>query len=131
MILVDTGAWFAAVTPSDPNHPHAAAFLASNRDPLVTSDSIIDETLTLLRARGEHRRALPLGERFFTGEVAEIVYLTEEDVQQAWETFRSCADKDWSFTDCASKVFCERLSIETAFAFDRHFKQFGNVAVVP
>jgi len=25
----------------------------------------------------------------------------------------------------------ERLSINTAFAFDEHFRQFGNVAVVP
>jgi len=131
MIFVDTGAWFAAVTPSDSNHSHAAAFLASNRDPLVTSDYIIDETLTLLRARGEHRRALLLGEQFFAGEVAEIAYLTETDVRQAWETFRSYADKEWSFTDCTSKVLCERLSIETAFAFDRHFKQFGKLAVVP
>jgi predicted nucleic acid-binding protein len=131
MIFVDTGAWFAAVTPSDPNHPHAAAFLASNRDPLITSDYVIDETLTLLRARGEYRRALLLGEQFFAGEVAEIAYLTEADVQQAWETFRHYADKNWSFTDCASKVLCDRLGVKTAFAFDRHFKQFGNVTVVP
>ncbi|MDT7605420.1 MAG: uncharacterized protein QOF61_3417 [Acidobacteriota bacterium] len=49
----------------------------------------------------------------------------------AWEIFRDYADKDWSFTDCASKALIERLGIKTAFAFDRHFRQFGSVTVVP
>jgi predicted nucleic acid-binding protein len=131
MIFVDTGAWFAAVTPSDPTHPHASAFLAANQEQLITTDYVIDETLTLLRARGEYRRALALGERLFAGDVAEVVYLTEEDVRRAWEVFRSYADKEWSFTDCASRAIIERLGIKTAFAFDRHFRQFGNVTVVP
>lgn len=131
MIFVDTGAWFAAVVPSDPNHPHAAAFLASNQEPLITSDFIIDETLTLLRARGEHSRALALGERFFAGEIAEITYLSEADVRRAWAIFRDYNDKGWSFTDCASKALTDRLGIQTAFAFDRHFRQFGSIKVVP
>jgi len=45
--------------------------------------------------------------------------------------FRDYADKRWSFTDCTSKVVMERLGIRTAFAFDHHFKQFGDVKVVP
>ena len=131
MIFVDTGAWFAAVTPSDPNHPHASAFLASNREPLITTDYVIDETLTLLRARGEHQRALVFGGRLFAGDVADVVFLTEEDVRHAWEVFRDYADKEWSFTDCASRALIEKLGIKTAFAFDRHFRQSGNVTVVP
>jgi len=52
-------------------------------------------------------------------------------VQAAWEVFRQFRDKQWSFTDCVSRVVIERLSIPAAFAFDEHFRQFGNVAVVP
>ena len=40
-------------------------------------------------------------------------------------------DKQWSFTDCTSRVVIDRLSLPTAFAFDEHFRQFGNVTVVP
>jgi uncharacterized protein len=58
MIFVDTGAWFAAIVPTDPNHQRAASFLATNREPLITTDYVVDETLTLLRARGERQRAL-------------------------------------------------------------------------
>ena len=44
------------------------------------------------------------------------------------ETF---SDKEWSFTDCTSRVLMEKLRIERAFAFDQHFLQFGGVKVVP
>ena len=131
MIFVDTGAWFAAVTPTDPNHKPAAVFLSANREPLITTDYVVDETLTLLRARGERQRALILGERFFAGEVAEIYHLTPEDVHRAWEVFRDYADKDWSFTDCASKIILAKHNVTAVFAFDHHFRQFGTVMVVP
>jgi len=45
--------------------------------------------------------------------------------------FRRFRDKGWSFTDCTSRVVIDRLSIPTAFALDQHFRQFGNVTVVP
>ncbi|HEX9987631.1 MAG TPA: hypothetical protein VGE45_04035, partial [Chloroflexia bacterium] len=58
-------------------------------------------------------------------------YLIEEDILTAWQVFRTYADKEWSFTDCTSKVVIEKLGITHAFAFDQHFRQFGTVAVVP
>jgi predicted nucleic acid-binding protein len=58
MIFVDTGAWYASLVPTDPDHATAVQWLASNHSPLLTTDYIIDETLTLLRARGERKRAL-------------------------------------------------------------------------
>lgn len=131
MIFVDTGAWFAAAVPSDHNHAAAARWLAANSEPLLTTDYVVDETLTLLRARGERTRALLLGEGFFGGRLANIHTPEEADVLAAWEVFRRFGDKDWSFTDCASKAVMERLGVRQAFAFDHHFKQFGSVAVAP
>lgn len=49
----------------------------------------------------------------------------------AWQVFHDFDDKDWSFTDCTSKVLIEQFGIETAFTFDHHFRQFGTVVVVP
>ncbi|HEY0322565.1 MAG TPA: PIN domain-containing protein [Pyrinomonadaceae bacterium] len=131
MIFVDTGAWFAATVPTDPNHERAASFLAANHEPLLTTDYVIDETLTLLRARGERQRSLLLGERFFADELAGVYYLTEEDLRLSWEVFRDYTDKNWSFTDCTSKVIIEKHSLTHAFAFDQHFKQFGNINIIP
>ena len=131
MVFVDTSAWFAAVVPSDPNHPRAANWLATNSEVLITTDYIIDETLTLLRARGERQRAKLLGKKFFDGSIAEIYFLTEEDIRQAWAIFEQYDDKGWSFTDCSSKVMIDEMNISQAFAFDHHFHQFGTVQVVP
>jgi hypothetical protein len=63
--------------------------------------------------------------------VARIEYVTVEDITRTWEVFRQYDDKDWSFTDCTSKVIIERLGITQAFAFDGHFEQFGTVIRVP
>ena len=90
-----------------------------------------DETLTLLRVRGEKNRALVLGKRFFRHDLAEVHKITNFDVTLAWQTFEQFDDKSWSFTDYTSKVVMEQLGIRVAFAFDHHFHQFGTIQVVP
>ena len=84
MIFVDTGAWFAALVPTDPEHTNATEWLSENSSPLLTTDYVIDETLTLLRARGERTRALLLGARFFRDGLAEIHKITALDLELAW-----------------------------------------------
>jgi hypothetical protein len=93
MIFVDTGAWYASLVPTDPDHRRAMTWLAANDSLLLTTDYIIDETLTLLRVRGERKRALHLGERFFRHGLAEIHKITAEDLLRAWETFQQFDDK--------------------------------------
>jgi len=88
MIFVDTGAWFASIVPSDSDHQNSIVWLTNNTQSLVTTDYVIDETLTLLRARGESKRAITLGEAFFSGKLATIYYLTEEDIRLTWQIFR-------------------------------------------
>jgi len=131
LVFVDSGAWFAAVVPWDANHGAASAWFRLNERPLITTDYVLDETLTLLRARGEGQRAIALGHRFFAGELATLHYLTPGEIQAAWQTFRGFRDKDWSFTDCTSKVVIEQLGCSRAIAFDEHFRQFGTVLVEP
>jgi uncharacterized protein len=86
--------------------------------------------LTLLRVRKEADRALALGEQLFGQRLAELYLLQEGDLREAWRFFRDFVDKEWSFTDCTSKAAMESLGINTAFAFDQHFRQFGSVDVV-
>ncbi len=131
MIFVDTGAWFAAVVATDPDHNAAVAWLQANKEYLLTTDYIVDETLTLLRMRKQRKKAQQIGDQFFNADLAELYLLTEEDLRQAWEVFHHYDDKDWSFTDCTSKVVIEKLGLTHAFSFDHHFQQFGTVTVVP
>ena len=131
MIFVDTSAWFAAFVPNDRHYADAGAWLEQNTEPLVTTDYVLDELLTLLKRRGEFQRAVWLGDEMLRGRIAVFEWVTPADVEAALDVFRQFHDKQWSFTDCTSRVVMERLAIPTAFAFDEHFRQFGNVTVVP
>lgn len=130
-VFVDTGAWFACFVPTDPDHTAARTWLDASIGTLVTTDYVLDELLTLLRIRGEYRRALEIGPRILQAEVCDLEWVTPPDVTGAWQVFAAYRDKGWSFTDCVSRAVMGRLGIATAFAFDEHFQQFGTVRVVP
>jgi uncharacterized protein len=131
MIFVDSSGWYASMVPSEIDYPAASHWLGQNSEPLVTTDYVIDETLTLLRARHQAHLAIAFGNQLFGGQIAAIHFLDETEIRLAWEVFERYSDKEWSFTDCTSKVIIEKLGITKAFAFDHHFRQFGTVQVVP
>ena len=131
MIFVDTGAWYALTVPDDPHHLQANAFAETRRDDRVTTDYVLDETLTLLKARNEFKRALKLGLELLDERWCELEYVVPADVRGAWVLFERNRDKGWSFTDCVSRVGMERREIAEAFAFDHHFRQFGDGIVRP
>ena len=129
--FVDTGAWFARFVPSDPDHAAARDWFARNTRPLVTTDYVVDELLTLLKVRGEYLRALEVGAALFAGDVCDLEWVTPADVGEARRVFSTYRDKGWSFTDCVSLAVMRRLGITVAATFDDHFRQFGTVEVVP
>lgn len=131
MVFVDTSAWFAFFKRSDPMHKQVRDWIASNKQELVTTDYCVDETLTLLMARRERRRALEAGEVFFQTDLCGLHFLTVEDIRGAWLLFQQRASAGWSFTDCTSKVVIDQLQIDTALALDTHFRQFGDVEIAP
>ena len=131
MIFVDTSDWYASSSVRDANHEAAKRFLQSAPERLVTTDYVIDETLTLFRARGENQHALTFGAEMIDGSFAEIRTIGSTDFAEAWNVFQTFADKQRSFTDCTSRVVIDRLASQRAMAFDDHFRQFGTVRVVP
>ena len=131
MVFVDTGAWYSSVIPDDPRHANLVAWLKSNPLRLLTTDYVIDETLTLLRSRREQLRAIELGRRLLDLSEADIHYVDRRDVYRAWELFRERPLRGWSFTDCTSLAVIERLHIKHALSFDRHFTEFAGVTVLP
>jgi predicted nucleic acid-binding protein len=48
-----------------------------------------------------------------------------EDETQALAILRRYVDKTFSYTDATSFAVMERLGLRRAFAFDRHFAQYG------
>lgn len=111
-------------------HSIVSKFATDAQDLFVTTDYILAETLTLLRARRLHDEAFELGERILAQRVSRLVWVTPEDVQKGWILFQY-RDKAWSFVDCVSFAVAQRLRIHDAFAFDEHFRQLGTLTVFP
>lgn len=131
MIFVDTGAWFAWYIVDDVDHDRAEAWFRNVTDRLVTTDFVVDELLTLLKVRGHADVAFAAGEALFSEGPSLLEHVSSDDIREAWIVFSNYRDKDWSFTDCTSRVVMERLGISRAVAFDERFGQFGTVTVEP
>ena len=131
MIFVDTGVWYAANVPEDPDHTEARQLVLGATSPLITTDYVVDELLTLLIARKRRDIAVRIGDGFWRQTSCDLEWVKTEDVDSAWNVFLSFVDKDWSFTDCVSYAVMKRLGIIEAYALDEHFKQFGFATVKP
>ena len=120
-VFVDTGAWYALADSDDADHMAAAAFLAANTLPLVTTNFVFSETVTLLRYRIGYSAARSFGQKLKESNLVRVVAVTPADEERAWEIFTKYRDQDFSFVDCTSFAVMERMKLATAFAFDRHF----------
>jgi uncharacterized protein len=126
--FVDTSAWFALNDRSDQHHGVAVAFLERWRDEpvrFVTSDYVADETATLLAGRVGHDQAVAFLDYLRKGKNVVFELTSDRVFGEAESLFRRRGDKFWSFTDCVSFVHMDRLGLGDAFAFDRHFFQYG------
>jgi len=131
MIFVDTGAWIAVTDASDQNHRQAIkmyALLKKQQKRFVTTDYVIDETVTRLRYDAGHPSALRYLDLLAQAQekgTLRIVYNTEAIFQKAITVFRRYDTLDASLTDCVSFVVCQQLKIPYAFSFDKHFPIMG------
>ena len=120
-IFVDTGAWYALVDKKDPDHSAAASFLKNNKVPLLTTNFIFDEIVTLIRRRLSSSIAGDFGRQLKDSRLTSLVAVQWENEERAWELFLKFKDQDFSYTDCTSFAVMKALKIDTAFTFDRHF----------
>lgn len=132
-LFVDTAGWMACADAADASHALAAE--ARNRAltdgaRLVTTDFVIDETLTLIRMR----LGMPAAEAWWQ-QISESRLLRWERIDAArFEAGRALffrySDKDFSLTDCTSFAVMRELRIADALTTDHHFEQMG-FRVVP
>ncbi len=127
-IFVDTSAWLALDDKHDRYHNKAVAKsseIKRQRIEIITSEYIIDETITLIRYRVSHQAAVIFGDSLLNSSIVRIVDVTDEDRIKTWEIFKKYEDKELSFTDCTSFVLIKNLRLQKVFTFDKHFKQMG------
>ena len=126
MVFVDTSAFCARYARGDAHH-QAASQLWKELDgtPLITTNHILEETLTLLARRVGYGFAANLASRVYSSVTLDIIYTTREEEEGALPLFRKFADQKVGLTDCISFAVMRRHDISTAFTFDRHFIDAG------
>ena len=127
-VFIDTAGWVACADASDPAHLRFTAARDASLKAgamLVTTDFVVDETLTLLR----FRLGLDAAETWWH-QVDRSPRLRWERVdsdrfEKARQLFFQYRDKQFSFTDCTSFVVMREARLTQALTTDRHFKQMG------
>lgn len=93
----------------------------------VTTDYIVDETLTLIRMRLGSAAAEAWWRQVDGSTRVRWETITGARAEKARGLFFRYADKDFSFTDCTSFVVMRELRLQEAFTTDHHFNQMGFV----
>ncbi len=127
-VFIDTSGWVALFVENDKFHKKAVFIfeeLKSSKVPIYTSDYCIDETITTILSRSNHKQSVLAGEALFTSKIIKIVSVCPDYFQSVWELYQKYKDKNFSFTDVSSFVIMKELNIKKAFSFDREFIQAG------
>ena len=127
-VFVDTGAWVGLRYGRDALHQRARQLLRRLRRQrlgLVTTEWVLAETVTLLKARGAVDHALVLGDAILDGSLGQLVEATPARRQRAWELFRRHRLLRVGYVDCTSFAVMEELGLDTVFGFDDDFTKAG------
>ena len=124
-VFVDTSAWYALIDRADPEHSLVIAQLKAHQGRLLTSNFVLDETVTLRRYRLGWPVAHTFGEQMRAGRLSLSVRVTPRDEELAWDIFARYRDQAFSYTDCTSFALMERLRLAAAIALDEDFRIFG------
>ena len=126
--FVDTSGFYALLVERDPMHARTRAILhraETSRSGFVTTDYCLDETATLLKARGLGRLVAPLFESVFASKACRIEWMDPDRFEQTRQFFGKHQDHPWSFTDCFSFCLMRELSLTDSQTTDEHFRQAG------
>ena len=126
--FIDTSGIYSILVRRDRMHRQAVAFMAQaarDRRRFVTTDYVLDESVTLLKARGYGRLVAALFESIDASAVIRVQWTTPERFRETRAYCLRHSDKAWSFTDCLSFVVMRAHDVPAALTSDVHFEQAG------
>lgn len=127
-VFVDTSAFYALFNPRDQNHKVAGSCLVDlhrRSVALMTTNLVLFEAYVLVHARTGRRGLLRFRDVLAKSRWLRRVVVDAACEGQAWKLLERESDKDYSLVDAVSFVVMRANKIESAFAFDAHFRQAG------
>lgn len=125
-VFVDTAGWMACADEGDPAHEGACAARDNALEQgsvLITTDYVIDESLTLIRKRLGLMAARRWWEQVEASSRLRWEWVGMARFERACALFFRYRDKAYSFTDCTSFVVMQELKLRQALTTDDHFRQ--------
>ncbi|OGW58846.1 MAG: hypothetical protein A3D21_02275 [Nitrospirae bacterium RIFCSPHIGHO2_02_FULL_42_12] len=131
-VFFDTWGWAAIANKNDTHHEKIASFYKTfllKKGVSVTTDYVLAETITLLRAKTDHG-----GVAVFIDTIIEAVKngvavmerINEERWEKAWKMSKKYSDKPYiSFFDFSSFVVMKELGVSQVLTADKHFEDVG------
>lgn len=127
-VFVDTGGWMACADSADPLYRRSCAARDAALEAgqlLVTTDFVVDETLTLIRFRLGLDAAETWWRQVDESRRVRWEHVDGERFERARQLFFQYRDKDFSFTDCTSFAVMRELRLTHSLTTDSHFRQMG------
>jgi len=124
LIFVDTTIWASGIDTSDTLHKDGAAVMdalaSGTLGPAMTTDFILDETLTLLKTRGGNTKAVAEAiENITSSSAVTLLYVDEALFRLALQTYQKY--ESLSFADAVTLSVMHQHRIRDIFSHDNDF----------
>lgn len=99
---------------------------------MITTNYVIAELAALLHSplRIPKPMIVNLLTNLKTSIWIDVLHVSSEIDEQAWQLFSQRLDKDWSLVDCSSFVIMHQYGIQEALTTDHHFEQAGFIRLL-
>lgn len=131
-LFIDTWGWIAIAHRDDSYHKKAAALYKTfllNKGKPVTTDYVLAETVTLLRAKTEPEGVAAFVDAILAAVREGKIFLERIDErrwEKAWEMSKKYKDKPGiSFVDFSSFIVMKEMVVHEVLSADRHFEDVG------
>ena len=132
-IFVDTSGFYSLLLKRDDRHGQASRILdqsSKKRRAFVTTDYVLDETATLLKARGHSQLLHAFFDTVFASRACRLEWTDAERFTNTRTFFLKHLDQNWSFTDCVSFRVMKQDRLREALTKDQHFEEAGFIALL-
>jgi uncharacterized protein len=132
-VFLDTSFAIALSVESDRHFDYAVKLseqLETENTRLITTAAILLEIGNALSKQRYRQAAKELLNSLEQDDTVEIVPMTDELYQKAFELFCNRPDKDWGLIDCVSFIVMREKRLSEALTADEHFEQAGFIALL-
>lgn len=127
-VFLDAAYAIALAVPNDQYHELAltlAEQLEKQQARLITTRAVVLEIGNALAKLRYRRAAIDLLNSLEEDPTVEVVPVSEQLYERAFQLYRERPDKEWGMTDCLSFIVMQDRALTDALTTDEHFQQAG------